>query len=135
MITRKTDYALRVLRTLSEGGQFTVGQICEKEMLPQQFTYKLLKKLERAGMLQISRGAEGGCRLTADLEDYSLYDLMHIMEEDGYVSECMEPGFECAWMKKKHTQCTVHRHLYRIQKALDEELRAHSLARILFDED
>ena len=34
LITKETDYALRILRSLSEGGSFTVGELTEKEQLP-----------------------------------------------------------------------------------------------------
>ena len=135
MVTRKTDYSIRILRTLSEGTQFTVREICERELLPQQFAYKLLKKLERAGWVRISRGAEGGCLLTADLTKCSLYDLMMIMEEDGCVASCTDPHFQCQWRQQKQLPCTVHRHLCQIQQTLDRELKSHSLAQILFDEN
>ena len=58
LITRETDYALRILRALSDGEQITVGDVCKRELLPQQFVYKILKKMEHAGLVRIARGAE-----------------------------------------------------------------------------
>ena len=49
LITRETDYALRILRTLSDGKSYTAGELAERESLPQKFAYKILKKLEKAG--------------------------------------------------------------------------------------
>ena len=133
LITRETDYALRILRALSGGEQVTTADICQRELLPQQFAYKILKKLERAGLVQITRGTIGGCRLIADLKKVSLYDLTEIMETDQRISTCMQPGFQCAWRQKCGSKCMVHNQLLQIQSVLDTELRTHSLHQMLFE--
>ena len=120
---------------MSHGEQLTAGDICRRELLPQQFVYKILKKLERAGLVQITRGAGGGCRLAADLKKVSLYDLTEVMDAEKLISACMQPGFQCAWQQKCSTPCTVHRQLSRIQGVLDAELRAVSLHQMLFQAD
>ena len=79
VITRETDYALRILRALLDGKLHTAGQIAQDELLPQAFAYKILKKLEKAGLVEVVRGTAGGCRLSADLTGTSLYDLMKAM--------------------------------------------------------
>ena len=135
LITRETDYALRILRTLSDGQHITTEGICKRELLPQQFVYKILKKMERAGYVQITRGTDGGCRLIADLNSKSLYDLIEVMEAEKRISSCMQPGFVCEWRLSHGTRCTVHNRLMQIQSVLDTELRKHSLHQMLFDED
>ena len=64
VITRETDYALRILRALLDGKLHTAGQIAQDELLPQAFAYKILKKLEKAGLVGWSaeRRAAAGCR-------------------------------------------------------------------------
>ena len=110
VITRETDYALRILRALLGGDLRTVGQIAQDELLPQAFAYKILKKLERAGLIEVTRGMATGER--SDL------------------SSCMDPQFQCTW-RNCHGGCTAHRKLMEIQKKLDGELRSHSLKEIL----
>ena len=61
LITRETDYALRILRALSDGELLTAKALTQKEAVPHQFAYKILKKLEGAGLIRITRG-----RLPAD---------------------------------------------------------------------
>ncbi|MDR1977193.1 MAG: Rrf2 family transcriptional regulator, partial [Synergistaceae bacterium] len=126
------DYALRILRVLSDGEQVTVGDVCKRELLPQQFVYKILKKMEQAGLVRIARGAEGGCRLSADLEKVSLHDLITAMKTDRLVGACMQPGFQCAWQGENASSCTVHKQLQQIQEILDTELRKRSLRQMLF---
>lgn len=133
LITRETDYALRILRVLSNGELATTKEICEREMLPQQFVYKIIKKLDHAGLIKITRGAEGGCRLTADLQKVSLYDLTIIMDADSLISACTKPGYQCVAREKRGLICPANKQLRQIQKVLDRELRARSLYRMLFN--
>ena len=81
IITRETDYALRILRALMDGQLHTVGELARGELLPQPFAYKIIKKLCKAGLVQITRGAAGGCRLSADLSQVTLYDLLLALGE------------------------------------------------------
>ena len=131
LITRETDYALRVLRALVDGEQLTAGEISRNELVPKQFAYKIIKKLSKAGMVSISRGAGGGCRLAADLNKVTLYDLMNAMDADRAVTACMEPGYVCAW-REEHGSCAVHCGLTKVQHALDQELKNHTLRELIF---
>lgn len=92
IITRETDYALRILRALMDGQLHTVGELAQGELLPQPFAYKIIKKLCKAGLVQITRGAAGGCRLSADLSQVTLYDLLLALGEPSAIAACMEPA-------------------------------------------
>ena len=135
LITRETDYALRILRALADGGRMTTEEICREEQLPRQFAYKILKKLERAGLVGISRGAEGGCHLRADLKRVSLYDLTSVMGGDRAVSACMQAGYRCGRRESSDTGCQVHLQLLEVRRALDRELSSRSLYRMLYGPD
>ena len=135
LITRETDYAMRILRALSSGEHLTAADICKEELLPQQFVYKILKKLQRNRLISITRGKDGGCRLIADLSTVSLYDLMEIMDSDKFVSACTQPEYLCVWREKYGKPCEVHRHLLQIQNKLHDELKAVKLCQILSDDD
>ena len=37
LITRETDYALRILRTLSDGKSYTAGELAEREKMQTMF--------------------------------------------------------------------------------------------------
>ncbi|MFV0497931.1 MAG: RrF2 family transcriptional regulator [Candidatus Fimivivens sp.] len=133
IITKETDYALRMLRVLADHARFTASQLAQGEQIPQQFAYKILKKLEKGGLIRTLRGAQGGCILAADLEKVSLFDLMQIMQEDSALSACMRAGYQCAWCKAHgDTVCHVNKQLSAIQQKLDAQLQAHCLQEILF---
>ena len=130
IITKETDYALRILRVLRDRELHTVGQVAEEEFVPQAFAYKIMKKLDSAGLIEILRGSSGGCRLTADLSRTSLYDLMAAMGDQGGLSSCMDPQFQCMW-RSRRGKCSVHCKLVEVQEKLNRELRSYSLESLL----
>lgn len=109
LITREADYALRIMRALAGGEQRTAADICQQEQIPDQFVYKIAKKLEKAGFIKIVRGAEGGCRLAVDLRTVSVYDLMEALDTDRLVNACMQPGYRCNWQEAHIEPCGFHR--------------------------
>ena len=52
-ITKETDYALRILRVLADEERATATELAQGEQIPQQFAYKILKKLQKGGMDRI----------------------------------------------------------------------------------
>ena len=58
MITRESDYAIRIIRALKDGELLPLEQICQRELVPKQFAYKILKKLERSGLVSIRMYSE-----------------------------------------------------------------------------
>ena len=97
IITKETDYAMRILRVLLDGEKHSVAEMSKTELIPTQFAYQILRKLSAGNLVRVSRGALGGCALSCDLDATSLYDLMGVMGERGVLRACMEPGYECRW--------------------------------------
>lgn len=131
LITRETDYALRILRALSDGKQKNTAEICKAEMISQQFAYKIIKKLKTAGFIQITRGTDGGCRLSADLKEISLFELIQRMDGRKEISVCMNEDFHCERHTKQTDACHIHAKLVQVQQVLDEELKKHTLYEML----
>ena len=130
IITKETDYALRILRVLLDGEKHSVAEMSETELIPNQFAYQILRKLSAGNLVRVSRGALGGCALSCDLDATSLYDLMGVVGERGILCACMEPGYECRW-QDKHGRCAIHCQLAALQQKQDEAFRAVSLRRLL----
>ncbi|MGN8738676.1 RrF2 family transcriptional regulator [Bilifractor sp. HCP3S3_D3] len=131
LITRETDYALRILRALADGERHNVKELCESEAVPLQFAYKILRKLTEAGIVKSVRGVNGGTELTADLSRLTLLDVIRITESDSYISDCMSPGYHCTWSAKNCRKCTIHSRLCGIQQKLDHELAKLSIRDLL----
>ena len=130
IITKETDYALRILRVLLDGEKHSVAEMSETELIPNQFAYQILRKLSAGNLVRVRRGALGGCELSGDLDATSLYDLMEVMGERGVLCACMEPGYNCRW-RGEHGRCAIHCQLMALQQTQDEAFRAVSLRRLL----
>lgn len=131
LINRETDYALRILRSLSDGRKHPMKELCAQEDIPQQFAYKIIGKLSAAGLTDSTRGVGGGCSLTRDLREITLYDLIRILDTDHYINACLKPGYVCDWKEKNCSICSFHSHLLQIQGDLDRELKKHTVRDML----
>ena len=130
LISRETDYALCILQSLLDVQCKATGDLSKSEMIPQQFAYKIIKKLSRAGLIEITRGVDGGCRLIGNLDTVSLYDLMVAMDDRCEVNACMDTSYQCP-RRDKSGACIIHCQLASVQKKLDDELRALNLKTLL----
>ena len=130
IITKETDYALRILRVLLDGEKHSVAEMSETEFIPNQFAYQILRKLSAGNLVRVRRGALGGCELSGDLDATSLYELMEVMGERGVLCTCMEPGYVCRW-QDEHGRCAIHCQMAVLQQKQDEAFRAVSLRRLL----
>lgn len=131
LITKEIDYSLRMLSALASGEQMTMGDICSHEWVPQQFGYKILKKLAKAGMVDITRGNGGGCRICCDLGQVTLYELVQAMGSETRISACMEAGYKCSRRQQNHNCCVIHNNLADIQRVLEDELKKHTLGGLI----
>ena len=66
IITKETDYALRILRVLLDGEKHSVAEMSETELIPNQFAYQILRKLSAGNLVRVSRGTQipAPCRRT-----------------------------------------------------------------------
>lgn len=134
LITREADYAIRALRALSDGGKWTLARICEKEFVPHQFGYKIMKKLALAGYVVIKRGKDGGYVMADSVKDRTLLDLMNVMESSASVSPCVDPEYVCEVHKGQEQFCTVHNKLSELQACLDKALSSVNLLELFADQ-
>ena len=67
LISRELDYALRILRGLGDGDMHTMRALCEEELIPQKFAYKIIRKLAAADYIHAVRGVGGGVLATGSV--------------------------------------------------------------------
>ena len=127
LITRECDYAVRVVRALADGRRMSVGEICEKEFITAPFAYKILKKLQKAGIVKGFRGVHGGYSLNRGAKELTLYDVYTAIDPEFYIIDCLDPGYQCTCNGSGNQACTVHGELYRIQKELCRMLQEKNL--------
>ena len=131
LITRKSDYALRIIRVLQDGGIHSVPRICREEDVPKAFAYKILREMEAAGFVRSSRGNRGGYSLRVSLDTLTLYDVISLMDEDMAVLHCIRE--ECD-RSKSMGGCGTHCEIVRIQNIIEKELKRNSIKSVLAGE-
>lgn len=131
IITRETDYAIRILCSLLNLRLKNIREISDEQVIPRQFAYKISKKLERAGYIEIIRGAQGGCRLVSDLHEVTLMDLIHVMDRENMMSSCLDEEYECPY-REKMTDCSIHVSLKHIQDHLAAYFSTITLHDLIF---
>ena len=130
LLTKECDYGFRIVRSLHKGDKKTVKAICDAELIPEKYAYKILKKMEKGGILQSIRGRDGGYKLVKDLWDFNIFDISVAVEEKVYVFECLKADNHCTF--KGHGEgCVVHKELNRIQEHLISQMKARTMAEIL----
>ncbi len=129
-ISKESDYAIRIIRSLSDGELHSVNDLVDTEMVPKQFAYKITKKLEKCGYIRIHRGVKGGCELVKKPEEISVLDVINAIEDHIEISHCMEPGYQCTW-RENHGGCSVHCKIGEIQNQVDQLLSGYTMADML----
>lgn len=128
LITRRSDYAMRICRVLHDGKVHNVREICQAEEIPKAFAYKILRELEMAGLVKSERGNQGGYYLNRPLSELTLYDVVNITEDDLAILHCMKE--ECN-RNPDSMPCKVHQEIERIQNILVDELKKKTIEEIL----
>ena len=128
LITRRSDYAMRICRVLRDGKVHNVREICQLEDIPRAFAYKILRELELADLVKSERGNQGGYYLNKPLNELTLYDVVNVTEGDLAILHCMKEECET---NSSDMPCKVHEEIERIQNILIEEMKKKTIDEIM----
>ena len=62
LFTKESDYAIRVIRALQDGGKKTIKELCELEQIPSAFGYKILEQIRIDRNTQRPKGRVSACK-------------------------------------------------------------------------
>jgi Rrf2 family protein len=116
-LTKECDYAIRIIRDLADLEIKAAVTICEREHVPLRFAYKILKKLELAGIVCSYRGVYGGYQLVKNPHSLTLFEIVSSVDEDLFLNECLRPDSDCPLNSGKKV-CGVHVELERLQRLI-----------------
>ncbi len=128
LLTREFDYAMCIMRALKDGEKRSVKEICAEEAIPEPFTYKILKKLEKKEIVKSIRGAKGGYIIAKEMSELSLMDIMLAIEPIFGITESTKVE---SVKKSRIDTCQILQEYERIQARLIEEMSANSLSQIM----
>ncbi len=128
-ISRRTDYAVRVLISLAkhaDEGPRSVQMIVEEMLIPLTFVKRIVADLVRAGLINSQRGSKGGLWLARPAEEITLLDVVEACDEPVTVSQCIDDPDFCPLSD----DCPVRRRWARLRALLHKELRRTTIAQL-----
>ncbi|HET9862441.1 MAG TPA: SUF system Fe-S cluster assembly regulator [Steroidobacteraceae bacterium] len=127
-IGKLTDYATVILATLaSERSRLlNAGTLAERTHIAPPTVAKLLKQLQRAGLVISTRGTRGGYQLARSPEAISAAAILDALEGPVALTDCSAGSGQCCL---EHS-CTVSRTWQRLSGAIRRSLSEISLAQL-----
>jgi Rrf2 family protein len=122
-LTRATQFALRAVLDLAVDGPSHTAAIARRRGIPPAQAGKIVQRLVRGGIVQTTRGARGGVRLSRSAGQVTLRQVIESMEGPIVVARCL------VWDDCPCPQpCAVRGALGRLQAAVEHLLDEVTLA-------
>ena len=98
VLSRSSEYALRaVLELATRGGRMTSATELAKSLnVPQRYLSHVLGELARAGILESSRGQQGGFRLREPVRTLTLARVISPFDAVGSRTQCLLRQSQCS---------------------------------------
>ncbi len=122
-ISRLTDYATVILASLAGGALASASDIAERTHIGLPTVSKLLKELQRAGLVRSMRGARGGYQLARPAASISAADIIDAVEGPVALTDCAGGAGNC----DIETTCLVGHGWQRISRSIRRALADVSL--------
>ena len=94
-VTSKGRYALRVMLDLAkrnDEGFVSLKTIADRHDISMKYLEAIVAALKKAGLLESTRGKEGGYRLCRSPEEYSVGDILRCLEDNLAPVSCIKSG-------------------------------------------
>jgi Rrf2 family protein len=98
-ITRKSDYAIRMMAALASAGSecpVSVRELAETQAVPYAFARAVQRDLQSAGLVIATRGSAGGLCLARPADEITLLDIVESMQGRLSVAVCANDPAWCA---------------------------------------
>jgi FeS assembly SUF system regulator len=127
-ISKLTDYATVILASLARDAELrrTAAEVARSCHLAPTTASKLLKQLQRAGLVDSTRGLHGGYRLARPARQISAAAILDAMEGPLALTECATGHSRC----ELESSCNVGGSWQRINHAIRQSLAEISLAEL-----
>jgi Rrf2 family protein len=97
--------------------------------VPQSYLSKILQQLHKGGYLVSQMGSKGGYRLARNVEKTTMHEVVHTMQGDVLMQECLFDHFNCGRFRK----CAVLRHVKNIQDTVNQMLMQLTIGQLAME--
>jgi Rrf2 family protein len=129
-ITRQADYAARAVLHLAQAGnneRVSTGHVAKAQNIPLSFLAKIISQLLKAGILQTSRGAQGGIRLAREPEKITLLEVVEAIDGPIQLNVCIRREGVCVF----EDNCPLQSVWCDVQNELITKLRNANFAQLI----
>jgi Rrf2 family iron-sulfur cluster assembly transcriptional regulator len=133
LIRQDTEYAMRALVHLAVNGkkkQITAKELAKSRDVPEDFMYKILRKLTRAGLTTCHMGYHGGFKLARSPGEITFLQVVSAVQGPVIVRKCCLDPEACP----RRPVCGVSPKLAALQDILVRSLDSIRLADVLKQE-
>lgn len=134
LITRQTDYTIRVLIYLSSvprGTTVPAREIADKTCVPRSFIPGIISILARKKIVVTEKGKGGGVRLVKEPSEISVYEIVEAVEGPIEVNICIDRPEECPFSK----ECKIRLLWREIQEYIDNKLKSTKISDVFYNYD
>lgn len=125
-LSKQSDYATLLMSHLAADPEAirSVGELAQATRLSAPMVSKTLKQLARGGLIESTRGAGGGYRLSRAAEQITVADIVRAVEGPIAMTECAGTDSHCAI----ESHCLLRPHWQVINATIIKSLSQLSLA-------
>ena len=131
LITRNTDYAVRVLCYITKNKDknkvISARDMVRELNMPRPFLRKILQILQKRGILNSFKGQGGGFSLAVLPKDIYLVDLIEIFQGPIKLNECILKKNICP----DRSSCTLKFKIDKIEKNVLSDLKSITIESLL----
>lgn len=94
-ISTKGRYAVRMMIDIAQhdnGEWISIRDIAKRQDISIKYLEQIVTNLTRAGLLVSSRGPKGGYRLAKKADNYTIGEILRVIEGDFAPVSCLEPN-------------------------------------------
>jgi Rrf2 family protein len=129
-INRQTDYAVRVVLSLSKkpaGQRVPTSEIQAEMLIPPAFLQRIVATLANEKFIVTQPGRDGGITLARAPEEINLLQVVEAFEGPIWLSDCVEHLQSCVFGQT----CPVNRRWARLRDVIRTELESATFAHLM----
>ena len=137
MLSNTCKYAIRALIYLGkydgEETKINIKKIAGDLDIPTPFLSKILQNLAKQKILNSTKGPSGGFGLAKKPEEIVLYDIVSIIDGEGFFKNCLINLDPCSTHRKKGKLCPAHNRFSEVREQLSTFYSETTIAMIIED--
>lgn len=130
IISTKGRYALSImldLATHNDGEYVSLKDISERQEISMKYLEAIISKLSKGGLVDSTRGKNGGYKLNRKIDEYSVGEILILTEKTLAPVACVECDKQCA----KEGSCLTRPMWNELNQVIMEFLNSKTLADLL----